>query len=75
MEHLYDWFFTYNPHTKLWAAMRNEDIPLYKNDISTDKAIRSSSITSLQYFIMVGDGNLEKIQALFNADQTDKQNL
>ncbi len=75
MEHLYDWFFTYNPHTELWAAMRNEDIPLYKNDASTDKAIKSSSITSLQYFIMVGDGDLDKIKALFKDDQNIKSNL
>lgn len=65
MEHLYDWWFTYNPHTEKWAACRTEDIPLYKNDFTTDRAIRSSRIETLQTMIIKGEGSIDNMKKIY----------
>lgn len=64
MEHLYGWIFTYYPLEGKWAACKVEDLPTLRNDYSTEKAILSSSVDTLQVMIMRGKGELESMKKL-----------
>lgn len=67
-EFMHDWIFHFNPYTELWNAVPRHLYNAYWSNYNIKGILRSKEITTLEYLIHRGKGDIDVINKLLDID-------